>query len=406
MVYYLALPIRKLKKKRIITMRNIYLDHNATTPVLPEVAEAMLIVMVDSFGNASSIHNFGREAKGLIEEARQAVASFVNASPAEIYFTSGGTEADNLAVKGIAYANRHKGKHIIISAIEHHAVLYSASYLADNGYEITCLPVDRQGLVDPDDLQKALREDTILVSIIHANNEIGTIQPVAELAQIARAKGVYFHTDAVQSTGKIPVDVKTLGVDLLSISAHKIYGPKGVGALFIRSGTNIVPFVHGGAQERNRRAGTENVAGAVGFAKALEIARRDWDIERPRLQLLSDYFSKAVQERVEAVQLNGHPTQRVPTTLNFSFQGIEGEAIIINLDLEGIAVASGSACASGATEPSHVLTAIGLSSDLAKSSVRFSIGRLNTSDDIDYVLEVLPRVVKRLRAMSPLYAGA
>lgn len=384
-------------------MRTVYLDHNATTPVLPEVAEAMTQVFVNAFGNASSIHTFGREAKSYLEEAREQVAKFIGGAPDEIYFTSGGTEADNLALKGVSNAYREKGKHIITSQIEHHAVIHSGQHLSEEGFEVTYLPVDRYGLVDPDDLRKAIRPDTILVSIMQANNEVGTIQPISELAEIAHAKGVLFHTDAVQALAKIPVNVNELGVDLLSISAHKVYGPKGTGALFIRKGIDITPLLHGGSHERNRRAGTENVAGAVGFAKALEIAERDGEQERARQNTLAEYFRTEVEKRIEDSVFNGHPTRRVPTTCNFSFKYVEGEAIIVNLDLEGIAVASGSACASGATEPSHVLTAMHIHPDIAKSSVRFSLGRSNIREDIDYVLDVLPQVVQRLRAMSPLY---
>ncbi len=383
--------------------RKIYLDHNATTPVHPEVLEAMLPFYKEGFGNASSIHSFGREAKVALEESREKVAKLLNTDPLEIYFTSGGTESDNLAVKGIAWANRKKGNHIITSKIEHHAILESCKYLERQGFEVTYLPVDKYGLVDPDELKKNIRKETILVSIMHANNEVGTIEPIPELSKIAKENGVYFHTDAVQSTGKIKIDVNNLGVDLLSLSAHKFYGPKGVGAIYITRGVRLTPLAHGGHHEKARRAGTENVPGIVGLAKALEIANRDMEKEDNRLKNLSERFFERITEKIPDVYLNGHPELRIPNTLNLSFKGVEGESIILSLDLKGIAVASGSACTSGTLEPSHVLSAMGVPPDLAQSSLRFSFGRSNTIDDIDYVVEVLPEIVSRLRAMSPIY---
>ncbi len=383
--------------------RKIYLDHNATTPVHPEVLEAMLPFYKEGFGNASSIHSFGREAKVALEESREKVAKLLNADPLEIYFTSGGTESDNLAVKGIAWANAKKGNHIVTSKIEHHAVLESCKFLEREGFEVTYLPVDRYGLVDPNELKKNIRKETILVSIMHANNEVGTIEPIPELSKIARENGVYFHTDAVQSTGKIKIDVNRLGVDLLSLSAHKFYGPKGVGAIYIRRGVRLTPLAHGGHHEKARRAGTENVPGIVGLAKALEIANRDMEKEDNRLKNLSERFFERITEKIPDVYLNGHPELRIPNTLNLSFKGVEGESIILSLDLKGIAVASGSACTSGTLEPSHVLSAMGVPPDLAQSSLRFSFGRSNTIDDIDYAVEVLPEIVSRLRAMSPIY---
>jgi len=383
--------------------RKIYLDHNATTPVHPEVLEAMLPFYKEGFGNASSIHSFGREAKVALEESREKVAKLLNTDPLEIYFTSGGTESDNLAVKGIAWANRKKGNHIITSKIEHHAVLESCKYLEREGFEVTYLPVDRYGLVAPDELKKNIRKETILVSIMHANNEVGTIEPIEELSKIAKENGVYFHTDAVQSTGKIKIDVNSLGVDLLSLSAHKFYGPKGAGAIYITRGVRLTPLAHGGHHEKARRAGTENVPGIVGLAKALEIANRDMEKEDRRLKNLSERFFERIKEQISDVYLNGHPELRIPNTLNLSFKGVEGESIILSLDLKGIAVASGSACTSGTLEPSHVLSAMGVPPDLAQSSLRFSFGRSNTFDDIDYVVEVLPEIVSRLRAMSPIY---
>jgi cysteine desulfurase len=383
--------------------RKIYLDHNATTPVYPEVLEAMLPFYKEGFGNASSIHSFGREAKVALEESREKISKLLNADPLEIYFTSGGTESDNLAVKGIAWANRKKGNHIITSKIEHHAILESCKFLEREGLEVTYLPVDRYGLADPDELKKNIKKETILVSIMHANNEVGTIEPIEELSKIARENGVYFHTDAVQSTGKIKIDVNSLGVDLLSLSAHKFYGPKGVGAIYIKRGVRLTPLAHGGHHEKARRAGTENVPGIVGLAKALEIANRDMEKEDKRLKNLSERFFEKITEQIPDVYLNGHPELRIPNTLNLSFKGVEGESIILSLDLKGIAVASGSACTSGTLEPSHVLSAMGVPPDLAQSSLRFSFGRSNTIDDIDYVVEVLPEIVSRLRAMSPIY---
>ena len=383
--------------------RKIYLDHNATTPVHPEVLEAMLPYYKERFGNASSIHSFGREAKVALEESREKVAKFLNADPLEIYFTSGGTESDNLAVKGVAWANKKKGNQIITSQIEHHAVLESCKYLEKEGYEIAYLPVDKYGLVNHDELKKSIKKETVLVSIMHANNEVGTIQPIAELAGLAKEKGVYFHTDAVQSTGKMKIDVNELNVDMLSLSAHKFYGPKGVGALYIRRGVRLTPLAHGGHHEKSRRAGTENVPGIVGLAKALEIAHADMQEEEKRLKNLTETFYKKVTERIPDVFMNGHPVLRIPNTMNLSFKGVEGESIVLNLDLKGIGVASGSACTSGSLEPSHVLSAMRVPGDLAQSSLRFSFGRSNTVQDVDYVVELLPEIISKLRAMSPIY---
>jgi cysteine desulfurase len=385
--------------------RRIYLDHNATTPVHPEVLEAMLPYYKDKFGNASSIHSFGRETKVALEESREKVAKFINASPSEIYFTSGGTESDNLAVKGTTFANRKKGKHIVTSKIEHHAVLESCKFLEKEGFQVTYLPVDKYGLVDPDDLKKTLRENTILVSIMHANNEVGTIQPIEELCKIAKKRGAYFHTDAVQSVGKMPVDVQKLDVDMLSMSGHKIYGPKGVGAIYIKKGTRVTSWSHGGSHERSRRAGTENVPGIVGLAKAVEIAYRDMEEQSQHLKNLTETFYQKLTQTISNVILNGHMEKRIPNTLNLSFKAVEGESIILSLDLKGVAVASGSACTSGTLEPSHVLSAMGISPEIAQGAIRFSFGRDNTMEDVDYVVEILPEIVSRLRAMSPLYAN-
>jgi cysteine desulfurase len=386
-------------------MRRVYLDHNATAPVHPEVLEVMLPYYKDRFGNASSIYSFGREAKVALEDSRERVAEFINASPHEIYFTSGGTESDNLAVKGTAFANRKKGKHIISSKIEHHAILESCKFLEKEGFEVTYLPVDRYGFVDPDDLRKAIRKETILVSIMYANNEVGTIEPVEELCKITKENGVYFHTDAVQAMGKIPVDVQKLNVDMLSVSAHKIYGPKGVGAIYIRKGTRITPWSHGGSHERSRRAGTENVPGIVGLAKAAEIAQRDMEEHSEHLKNLSKAFYLKLTQAIPDVFLNGHLEKRIPNTLSLSFKAVEGESIILSLDLKGVAVSTGSACASGTLEPSHVLSAMGVAPEIAQAAIRFSFGRENTMEDVDYVVEILPEIVSRLRSMSPLYSN-
>ncbi len=385
-------------------MRRVYLDHNATTPVHPEVLEAMLPYYKEKFGNPSSIHEFGKVAKVALEEARGKVAKLFNCSPYEIYFTSGGTESDNLAIRGVAFANKNKGNHIITSTVEHHAVLMTCKFLQKEGYQITYLPVDGYGLVDPDDLKKNLKDDTILVSIMHANNETGIIEPLEELAKIAKEKEVFFHTDAVQSAGKIPLDVKSLPIDLASISGHKIYGPKGVGAIYIRKGTRIAPLSHGGHHERSRRAGTENIPGIVGLGKAVEIAQRDRDEQDKHLKDLTDTFLEKLKETLKDIQLNGHPEKRIPSTLNISFKGVEGESIILSLDMKGVAVASGSACTSGSLEPSHVLSAMGIEPAVAQSSIRFGFGRENTPEDVDYVVSVLPEIIERLRSMSPIYA--
>ncbi len=383
-------------------MRKVYLDHAATTPLHPEVYSLMCRFMKDTFGNPSSIHSFGREARKWVEEARQQVADLIKASPEEIYFTSGGTEADNLAILGAAAARRKKGNHIITSSIEHHAVLDTCKYLEKNGYEVTFLPVDQYGMVDPDDVRKAIRRDTILISIMHANNEIGTIEPIEEIGRIAREHEVIFHTDAVQTAGKIPIDVEALGVDMLTLSAHKIYGPKGIGALYKRKGLRLVPVVHGGGQEKKLRSGTENTIGIVGFGKAAEIAARDLEEEHDRTKQLRDRLVRGILEKIPEVRLNGHPEKRLPHNVNLSFAYVEGESMLLSLDLKGIAASSGSACSSRALEPSHVLQAIGLPYELIHGSLRMTLGRANDDEDIDYVLDVLPEVVTRLRSFSPL----
>jgi cysteine desulfurase len=384
-------------------MKKIYLDYAATTPTDPEVVKAMLPYFGESFGNPSSAHSFGQDAREAIETARDTVASLLGAKPGEIVFTSGGTESDNCAIKGIAYANRNRGNHIIISSIEHHAVTEPCHFLEKQGFEVTMLPVDRDGRVDPDAVAKAITDRTILISIMHANNEIGTIQPIAAIGKIARERGVCLHTDAVQTFGHIPFTVDELNVDLLSLSAHKLYGPKGVGALYIRKGTRIVPFMHGGEQESKRRASTHNVPGIVGLSRAVAVARERMDEEKETQTRCRDLLIGGILGRIERSRLNGHPTERLPNNVNVSFEFVEGESMLLSLDMEGIACSTGSACSSGSLEPSHVLLALGLSHQMAHGSLRFSLGRYTEERDIDRVLEVLPLVVERLRGMSPLY---
>jgi cysteine desulfurase len=384
-------------------MKKIYLDHAATTPTDPRVVEAMLPYFNESFGNPSSIHSLGLETRTAVAEAREKVARLIGSSSDEIIFTSGGTEADNLAIKGVAQANAQKGQHIVTTRIEHHAVEESCRFLEKQGFKVTHVGVDKDGLVDPREIEKAVTPETVLISVMHANNEVGTIQPIAEIGQVARSRGVYFHTDAVQTVGHIPAKVDELAVDLLSISAHKLYGPKGVGVLYVRKGTRIVSSMQGGGQERGLRASTENVPGIVGLGKAAEIARAEMDAESKHLVRLRDKLIRGLLERIPQVRLNGHPTQRLPNNVNVSVASVEGESLAVSLDLEGIAVSTGSACSSEAMEPSHVLTAMGVPVELARGSVRFSLGRDNTDADIDRVLEAFPRIVSRLRAVSPLW---
>ena len=383
-------------------MDRIYLDNAATTPVDKRVLEAMLPYYSDVFGNPSSLHSHGQEAKKAIEEAREKVAKALGADFDEIYFTSGGSESDNWALKGVAYALKEKGNHIITTEIEHHAVLHTCRYLEKEGFKVTYLPVDEYGLVKPEDLKKAITDKTILVSIMFANNEIGTIEPIEELVKIAHEKNVYFHTDAVQAVGNVPIDVKKLDVDLLSLSAHKIYGPKGVGALYIKKGVKIHSLIQGGTQEKNRRAGTENVPGIVGLGEAIELITKNLDSHINKLTFLRDKLINGILEKIPYVRLNGHPTKRLPGNVNLSFEFIDGESLILNLDMAGICASSGSACTSGSLEPSHVLLAIGLSKELARGSLRLTIGKDNTEEDIDKVLEALPQIVKRLRSISQI----
>ena len=383
-------------------MRRIYLDYAATTPTHPEVVKTMLPYFSEVSGNPSSIYSYGQEAKGAIEEARGKVADLIRAQSEEIVFTSGGTEADNFAIKGVAYANELKGNHIITSSIEHHAVIETCKFLERRGFRVTYLPVDEYGLVDPDDVRRAITDKTILISVMHANNEIGTIEPIAEIGRIAREAGIYFHTDAVQAVGHIPVNADELGAALLSMSAHKLYGPKGVGALYIRKGTKLIPFMHGGEQERRRRASTENVPGIVGFGKAVELAQQEMSEEAGRLAYLRDQLIKGLLEQIDHTRLNGHPLNRLPNNVNISVDFVEGESMLLNLDLEGICASTGSACSSSSLEPSHVLLALRLSPEQAHGSLRFSLGKWTTEEEIGRVLEVLPKIVAKLRAMSPL----
>lgn len=383
--------------------RAIYMDHAATTYTKKEVLQEMLPFFTEYFGNPSSIHKFGRDVRKHVDIAREKVAKALGADPSEIYFTAGGSEADNWAVKGAAYANKSKGNHIITTRIEHHALLHTCEYLEKEGFEVTYLPVDEYGMVSLEDVRNAITDKTILISIMYANNEIGTIQPIAEIGKLAREKGIYFHTDAVQAVGSVKIDVKEQNIDMLSLSAHKFYGPKGIGALYIRKGVKLLSFIHGGAQERGRRAGTENVPGIIGLAKAIEQATTNLEEHSGRLTVLRDKLIKGIMEKVPYTRLNGHPEKRLPGNISFCFQYIEGESLLLNLDMKGIAGSSGSACTSGSLDPSHVLLAIGLPHEIAHGSLRLSLGDVNTEEDIDYVLDVLPEIVERLRQMSPLY---
>ncbi|MFA5144677.1 MAG: cysteine desulfurase NifS [Candidatus Omnitrophota bacterium] len=384
-------------------MKRVYLDYAATTPCDPEVLKAMEPYFFEKFGNASSIHSYGQEAKAAVEDSRQILASSLGASPEEIVFTSGGTESDSFALLGVAYALEKKGSHIITTGIEHHAISEPAKFLEKKGFNLTYIPVDKYGLVSPEDIKKAITDKTILISVMHANNEIGTIQPIAEIGRIAKEKGVYFHTDAVQTVGHIPINVDELNVDLLALSGHKFYGPKGVGALYIRKGTRVETFLRGGDQERGRRASTHNTTGIVGLGKAMEICNREMESEIKTLSALRDRLIKEIPDRIPEVRLNGHPVNRLPNNVNFSIRYIEGESILLSLDMLGIACSTGSACTSSSLEPSHVLLAIGLDHETAHGSLRITLGRWTKTGDIDYLLRELPPVVKKLRAMSPLY---
>ncbi len=384
-------------------VNKIYLDHAATTPTRSEVVDAMLPYFTQQFGNPSSVYEVARINRKAVDEARSMVANALGATSDEIFFTSGGTEADNWAIKGIAEAYEQKGKHIITSAIEHHAVLHTCQYLEKKGYQVTYLPVDEYGQISIQDLKEAIQEDTILITIMYANNEIGTIQPIEAIGKIAKEHNIIFHTDAVQAVGHVPIHVKEMNIDLLSLSGHKLYGPKGIGALYIRKGVRIKPFIHGGAQERNRRAGTENVPAIVGLAKAIELSMKEMEESNHKIIELRDYLIKGIQEAIPHIRLNGHPTERLPGNVNFSFRFIEGESLLIGLDMHGIYASSGSACTSGSLDPSHVLLAIGLPHEIAHGSLRITLGPENTKEEMNYVLETLPKIVQRLRDMSPLY---
>ncbi|MDI6645024.1 MAG: cysteine desulfurase NifS [Methanobacteriaceae archaeon] len=382
-----------------------YMDHSATSPVNPEVLEEMLPYFNQSFGNASTLYALGREARTAMENARKQVASLIGAQPEEIYFTSGGTESDNMAIKGVVSKLKNKGNHIITSAIEHPAVLETCKYLEKEGYKVTYLPVYEDGIVKVSDVEEAITSETILITVMHANNEIGTIQPVAEIGALAREKGIYFHTDAVQSVGKIPVNVEDMNVDLLSISSHKLYGPKGVGALYIRKGVQIQPLIHGGGHERGMRPGTENIPGIVGLGKACQIAEENLEKNMEYVSSLRDQLIEGVLGKIEQSYLNGHPTKRLPNNANFRFTGIEGESLVLQLDAKGINASTGSACSSKKLEPSHVLMAIGLKEVDAHGSLRISLGTENTPQDIDYTIDAIEEVVERLRSMSPLWCA-
>jgi cysteine desulfurase len=381
-------------------MRRVYLDNNATTPVLPEVLEAMRPYFAEHFGNASSIHHHGQETRAAVERARESVAALLGCRPSEVVFTSGGTEGDNLAISGLA----HAGDHVISSTIEHHAVLNSCKHLEGMGCEVTYIPVDGRGLVDPDDVRRALRPNTRLITIMMANNETGVLQPIEEIGKTAAEADVYFHTDAVQAAGKVPIEVKRLGCDLLSISGHKLHAPQGVGAIYVGKGTVLQPMFYGGSHERSRRAGTENVPGIIGLGKAAELAREA--LERGELAQMSamrDRIEQTILSEVDATGVNGQGAPRVPNTTNIHFDYIEGEALVIALDLKGLAVSTGAACSSGAIEPSHVLTAMGLPPGIARASLRFSLGKQNTPDDVQFALDLVPQTVARLRELSPVY---
>jgi len=387
-------------------VRRVYLDNNATTTLAPEVFEAMKPYLVEDFGNASSIHWFGQRAKNAVEKARQQVAKLLNARPSEVIFTSGGTESDNAAIFGIVQAARVADPHIITTGIEHHAVLNTAQALEKRGVSVTYVRVGASGVIDPEEVQRAIRRETVLISIMHANNEIGTIQPLAEIGAIAREHDIYFHTDAVQSVGKIPVDVERLGVDLLSLSAHKLNGPKGVGAMYIRKGAILRPLLYGGHHERDRRPGTENVPGIVGLGMAAELAGAHLEENGHGIAALRDRLERGIFDEVPAVSVNGDPARRLPNTSNLCFDYVEGEGFVIAMDLRGFACSTGAACSSGSVEPSHVLSAIGRTPEQARSSIRFSLGRYSTAGDIDAMLATLPAVVERLRAVSPRWGGS
>ena len=381
----------------------IYFDNAATTKPRKEVIDKMLPYITEKYGNPSSIYKIARENREAVDEARQSVADAINAKSNEIYFTAGGSESDNWVLKGIADSYSDKGKHIITTKIEHHAILHTCEYLESKGFEVTYLPVDEYGIISLEDLKSAIRDDTILISVMFANNEIGSVQPIAEIGKIAREKGILFHTDAVQAVGHLPIDVEEMNIDLLSLSGHKLYGPKGIGALYVRKGIRLKPFIHGGAQERGRRAGTENVPGIVGLGEAIRLASAEIEEERARLISLRDKLIKGILTTIPHSRLNGHPEKRLPGNVNISFEFIEGESMLLLLDMKGICASSGSACTSGSLDPSHVLLAIGLPHEKAHGSLRLTLGHFNTEEDVEVLLRELPPIVQRLREMSPLY---
>ena len=382
-------------------MKPIYMDYAATTPMDPGVLKAMEPYWSDKFGNPSSIHSYGQEAKEAIEDARENIASLLGANPSEIVFTSGGTESDNMAIKSIGFALREKGNHIITTEIEHHAILHACKFMASQNFDVTTLPVGKDGLVNISDIERAITEKTILISIQHANNEIGTIQPISEISTLAKQRSILFHTDAVQTCGHLKIDVEKMGIDLLALSAHKFNGPKGVGALFIRKGTPFIPFMDGGSQELGRRGSTHNVTGIVGLGKAAEIAREKMDEEHERISNMRNRLLNHILENAKAVTLNGHPEKRLPNNINLSIANVEGEALLMNLDLEGIAASSGSACSAGSSDPSHVLKALGMPPELMRGSLRLTLGRFTTEEEVDRVAEVMIRVVHHLLSLSP-----
>ena len=384
-------------------MKNVYLDNSATTKTDEEVVKAMFPYLSDNYGNPSSIYSIGQTARKAVEESRETVASILNCSPNEIYFTSGGSESDNTIIKGIAYSYKNKGNHIITSKIEHPAVLETCKQLEKEGFEVSYINVDANGIVDLKELEEAITPSTILISIMFANNEIGTIEPIKEIGQIAKSHGVIFHTDAVQAVGSINIDVQDMNIDSLSLSAHKFYGPKGVGALYVRKGVKFTKYINGGHQEKNKRAGTENVAGIVGLAKALEISHKDMEKHNKQIKELRDYYVQEVKQKIPYIKINGDLEKRLPGNSNISFRFIEGESLLLNLDLKGICASSGSACTSGSLDPSHVLLAIGLPHEIAHGSLRISIGKYNTKEEIEYTVSCLTEIVQRLRDVSPLW---
>lgn len=384
-------------------MNTVYLDHNATTKTDEKVVKAMLPYLLESYGNASSIYKMGRENRRAVEDAREKVSNILNCEAKEIYFTSGGSESDNMAIRGIAYGYKNKGNHIITSKIEHPAVLETCKQLEKEGFEVTYIGVDKNGIINIEELKSAIKQTTTLITIMFANNEIGTIQPIKKIGKIAKEHHIIFHTDAVQAVGSLNIDVKELNIDSLSLSAHKFYGPKGIGALYMKKGIKFETLLYGGHQERNKRAGTENVAGIVGLAKAIDLAYQELEIHNKKIQELRDYYVEQIKEKIPYIRINGDREKRLPGNSNISFECIEGESLLLNLDLKGICASSGSACTSGSLDPSHVLLAIGLPHEIAHGSLRISIGKYNTKEEIDYVVESLVEIVKRLREMSPLW---